>query len=123
MSKCTRNGDGSLIAQLARDRWRIGEAERTSALGTHHDLAAGSVRAPRPFLTSRVRCRVSSATDSIFRRLGHGTQRGRREEITVASAGIKKLQAAAKAQAQANAASAKAAAQPQPAPPNVPPST
>ena len=41
MSECTRNGGGGLIAQLAHNRWRIGEAERTSALGMHHDLAAG----------------------------------------------------------------------------------
>ena len=41
MSECTRNGGGGPITQLAHDRWRIGEAERTSALGMHHDLAAG----------------------------------------------------------------------------------
>ena len=41
MSECTRNGGGEPITQLAHDRWRIGEAERTSALGVYHDLAAG----------------------------------------------------------------------------------
>ena len=40
MSECTRNGGGGSITQLAHDRWRIGEAERTSALGMHHDLSA-----------------------------------------------------------------------------------
>ena len=40
MSEGTRNGGGGPITQLAHDRWRIGEAERTSALGMHHDLAA-----------------------------------------------------------------------------------
>ena len=41
MTECTRNGGGGPITQLAHDRWRIGEAERASALGMHHDLAAG----------------------------------------------------------------------------------
>ena len=41
MSEGTRNRGGGPITQLAHDRWRIGEAERTSAFGVHHDLAAG----------------------------------------------------------------------------------
>ena len=41
MSEGTRHGGGGPITQLAHDRWRIGEAERTTALGMHHDLAAG----------------------------------------------------------------------------------
>jgi len=40
MTECTRNGGGGPITQLAHDRWRIGEAERTSALGVYHDLPA-----------------------------------------------------------------------------------
>lgn len=41
MSKGTWNGGGGPITQLAHDRWRIGEPERTSPLGVDHDLAAG----------------------------------------------------------------------------------
>ena len=41
MHSCTRNGGGRPISRLTHDRGRFGEAERTAALGMHHDLAAG----------------------------------------------------------------------------------
>jgi hypothetical protein len=40
MTECTRNGGGGPITQLAHDRWRISEAERTSTLGVYHNLAS-----------------------------------------------------------------------------------
>ena len=41
MSECTRNGGSGPITQLTHDRRRLGESNRTSSLGVHHDLAAG----------------------------------------------------------------------------------